>query len=306
MDIRQLRAFLKVCEYGSITQGAQYVFVSPQALSRTIVSLEQEVHMALFIRTPQGLILTDAGKLLRELAGPVVEAMDDVSRQMERLYQKNNQKMSIGITSGLEFFLRVKDLEGFKPRETDCSVRIQEYSKEECENMVSKGLMTAALVYGQPNVSGIRTALSFQRRRVCIIHKEHPLARKQTVGIGDLKGCRIVGSLDRGAQEQLFALCREQGIEPDFYPVEDAATMFSMCDEQGYVGIALDFSLIRSMVRAPNLIALPMDPQEFDYSVCLITGATENRRNAQAIVEFIREIIQQRNGQTPAYPFDFA
>ena len=126
MDVRQLRAFLKVCEYGSITQGAQYVFVSPQALSRTIVSLEQEVNMSLFIRTPQGLILTDAGKLLRELAGPVVEAMDDVSRQMERLYQENNQKMSVGITSGLEFFLREKDLENFKPREADCSVRIQE------------------------------------------------------------------------------------------------------------------------------------------------------------------------------------
>ena len=203
-------------------------------------------------------------------------------------------------------FLREKDLENFKPREADCSVRIQEYTREECESMVSKGLMTAALIYGPPTVSGLRTALSFQRQRICVIPKGHPLAQKQVIRIEDLKGCRIVGSLNRGAQEQLLSLCRERGFVPDFYPVEDASTMYSMCDEQGFVGLALDFSLLRSMVRAPGLIALPMDPAEFSYTVSLVAGAVENRKNAQAILEFIREIVLQRNTQTPVYPFEFA
>ena len=62
MDFRQLYYFLSVCEHNCIAQAAQSLFISPQALSKAISQLEKEFQMSLFSRTPQGLILTEAGE----------------------------------------------------------------------------------------------------------------------------------------------------------------------------------------------------------------------------------------------------
>ena len=52
MELRQLRYFLEVCQYGSILQASRHIFLSQQALSRAIASLEQELGLTLFLRTP--------------------------------------------------------------------------------------------------------------------------------------------------------------------------------------------------------------------------------------------------------------
>ena len=52
MDSRKLTYFLKICETGSIARAADALFISQQALSKALDSLEQELGVPLFIRSP--------------------------------------------------------------------------------------------------------------------------------------------------------------------------------------------------------------------------------------------------------------
>ena len=66
MEYKQLQVFLKVCETKSITKAAERLFISQQAVSRIIANLESELNARLFIRTPQGVELTDWGGELEQ------------------------------------------------------------------------------------------------------------------------------------------------------------------------------------------------------------------------------------------------
>lgn len=61
MRIEYLRYFLAVAECGSISQAAEKLYITQQGLSRIIGALEKEFGVALFLRSNNGIRLTDAG-----------------------------------------------------------------------------------------------------------------------------------------------------------------------------------------------------------------------------------------------------
>ena len=61
---RLLDAFAACARSGSFTQAAQQLFISPTALIKQINQLEDGLGVKLFLRTPKGLVLTEAGSRL--------------------------------------------------------------------------------------------------------------------------------------------------------------------------------------------------------------------------------------------------
>ncbi|WP_299775075.1 LysR family transcriptional regulator [uncultured Tateyamaria sp.] len=63
MEFRQLRYFIAVAEEGNIGRAAERLHVSQPPISRQIQALEHELNAKLFVRTPKGVDLTDAGQI---------------------------------------------------------------------------------------------------------------------------------------------------------------------------------------------------------------------------------------------------
>lgn len=76
MEIRVLKYFLKLCETESITAAAQALNITQPALSRQLVSLEEEVGEKLFVRGKKGITLTDAGYYLYKHATEIINLAD--------------------------------------------------------------------------------------------------------------------------------------------------------------------------------------------------------------------------------------
>lgn len=72
MELLQLRRFVAVAEQRNISKAARELSVSQPALSRSVHSLEEEVGVALFERTSQGLELTKAGSVLLRQAREIL------------------------------------------------------------------------------------------------------------------------------------------------------------------------------------------------------------------------------------------
>lgn len=76
MDLRQIRAFLAVAETGSVTRAAEMLHVVQPAVSRQLKLLEDELGVPLFERGRQGMLLTDAGRILADRASRAVRELD--------------------------------------------------------------------------------------------------------------------------------------------------------------------------------------------------------------------------------------
>jgi DNA-binding transcriptional LysR family regulator len=68
VDVKQLKALVTVAEVGSVTRAAQLLHLVQPAVTRQIRTLEQELGVALFERTRQGMRPTDAGAIMVDRA----------------------------------------------------------------------------------------------------------------------------------------------------------------------------------------------------------------------------------------------
>jgi DNA-binding transcriptional LysR family regulator len=68
VNTKQLEHFLTVCRTGNISSASEELFLTRQALSKSIRALEQELNVRLLTRTSSGVDLTEAGSIIRDCA----------------------------------------------------------------------------------------------------------------------------------------------------------------------------------------------------------------------------------------------
>lgn len=68
MNVEQFKYLLEVARIGSINQASERLHTSQQNVSRVLRQLEKELDTTLFIRTHQGIALTETGYLAVEAA----------------------------------------------------------------------------------------------------------------------------------------------------------------------------------------------------------------------------------------------
>ena len=85
MELRQLRAFVRVVELGSISRAALDLNLVQSALSQQMTKLESELSTRLLQRSPQGVTPTEAGvaffreaQLTAGLAHPNIPPIFDI------------------------------------------------------------------------------------------------------------------------------------------------------------------------------------------------------------------------------------
>lgn len=67
-----LDTFLAVADCGSFTKAAEQLFISPTAIMKQMNSLEKQLELQLIERTPAGITLTEAGKIIYKEAKYII------------------------------------------------------------------------------------------------------------------------------------------------------------------------------------------------------------------------------------------
>ena len=78
MDLRELRSFCAVAQYGSITKAADQLMLRQPAVTLHIQELERETGVTLLDRSKRPVQLTPAGAHLAELAKPLLRQIDSL------------------------------------------------------------------------------------------------------------------------------------------------------------------------------------------------------------------------------------
>ena len=63
MNLIQLKYFHAVCQFQTVSEAAEYLYISQPSLSNAIKELENEFGVALFRRHHRGMTLTEEGRV---------------------------------------------------------------------------------------------------------------------------------------------------------------------------------------------------------------------------------------------------
>lgn len=91
-NLRRLRAYVAVSEFGSLGKAAERLNVTQSSLTRVIQALERQVGFALFKRTARGMISNSYGAILAERARHALGHLDSAEAEVTAARQNRNQR----------------------------------------------------------------------------------------------------------------------------------------------------------------------------------------------------------------------
>ncbi|MBP2644803.1 MAG: hypothetical protein H6Q75_243 [Firmicutes bacterium] len=194
MDIQQLRNFISVAEHLNFSAAAKELHISQPALSKQITDLESQTGLRLFIRNTRSVELTVAGAALLEKAVSIV-ARSEAAINKARLAAKGTVgHLHIGYIGFFNTFLPdfIKDFRSLFP---NCDISFSQLDWGALNQAVIDDQIDIALTpsYGLETLTGISYVLNSQPYPLCaIVPQEHPLAKKSSLHIADLKDQSLV------------------------------------------------------------------------------------------------------------------
>lgn len=105
MTKQQLEYFVESVKYGSMSIAAEYLHVTPQAISKAIKSLEQELSCKLFERDNLGVSLTQLGEEFYSIANNILKQVNDFQFKINanKEYNQNTNKRCLKILCSNNF-----------------------------------------------------------------------------------------------------------------------------------------------------------------------------------------------------------
>lgn len=213
LDAYNLQLFTAVAREGSIARAAACEHIAPSALSRRLADLEAALGGALLVRSPRGIALTDAGRLvlaraeridheLQQLAGDVQALGDEVAGTV-RLWA--NPSAVIGALPE-----RLQALHGCYPR---VSVRLQEGNTADVLRACLDDRADVGVAVQTDAPPGIETWAFSDDPLMVVLPAGHPLARQRTLSFAQvldhpLVGVQVGGSLHQTLSQRAAALHR--------------------------------------------------------------------------------------------------
>src|SRR5687768_12411406 len=97
LDIRKLRYFVAVIEFGSFTKAALALHVAQPALSRQIQQLEEELGLSLLLREGRRVRPTDAGEALMLHARAIERDFERLREDMRARQGEPSGRVVFGI-----------------------------------------------------------------------------------------------------------------------------------------------------------------------------------------------------------------
>lgn len=99
MKINQLKNFVAIVDYGSISKAAERLYVSQPALSRSIQSLEEEMGKELLVRSNHGVSLTPTGRLLYYYSQSILNELSTLEKLKGLDEKAIYSKLSVSINN---------------------------------------------------------------------------------------------------------------------------------------------------------------------------------------------------------------
>lgn len=280
MNIRQLICFSRVYECGSFLKASQSLYVSQQALSRTLAVLEHELNGSLFNRSYQGVSPTPLGTELYRSCQAVLSEMSQLEQHMDEFIRMNYRLLKIGIAAGSRYFNAKSVWNDFLCDHPDTDILAEEHTYRKSMELFEKNEIDVLIFSDFKAPDSCMQYPLKTLERVLLLPKTHPLYQKGTADLSDLDGQSLVLSINDFAYEKLLSLCTACGCRPaEILRVSDTLYMYETCNLDHCIGITISryFSDI-FLSQFSELDIIPFCKSAFPYEISLIARKDHPRR----------------------------
>lgn len=186
MELRQLRAFVKIAETCNFSLAAKELYTTQSALSQSLKKLEDELGMTLLHRDNHNVGLTEAGDALLPFARRTIEYSDNCVNKMHDLMNMKCGTLNIGVTHSFRI-LTSDTLNVFVKRYPNIKLNIFYKTNDELQSMLLSKDVDVVLAF-KPDVihEQIESHNLFEDKLCAVVAKDHVLATKKEITLEEI------------------------------------------------------------------------------------------------------------------------
>lgn len=284
MNPKQLHCFITAAQEGSFSKAAKKLYLSQQALSKTIDKLEEELDVPLFIRGVAGLQLTRYGEALRQSAFPYLQMHDNIIADLQAMKNESPQTLSLGYPTGLLINFPDDFLTRFITAHPEVDFQIYSAPDDSYNRSLQSSeidIYFCTMLYNAPMV---QVQYHYRHPVFTVLSQDHPLAAKPVLSLADFRGQKLIGlNTENALNARMEQVCQKQGLKATmvFSPAE-MGLIFKLIESTRCVS----FFGSDSIPLPPSIVKRPIDDLDLDYEFLIITH--KNAPVTPIMEEFIR------------------
>ena len=254
MNLVQLKYFHAVCQFQTVSEAAEYLYISQPSLSNAIKDLENEFGVTLFRRHHRGMTLTEEGEILYRESKDLIERCEHLGNLMKDLGTKR-KKLRLGIPPMIGSLILPKIYRDFALNNQDIVIKMVEYGRQELVKKLEEGLLDMVILPHTKPLDSRFSAMEIAKLEIaCCTAKENQEFEGNRVSPKDLNGKPIVLFENSFFQtEEIKKWFAKDNVEPNvILQTEQLSTMLSMISNQ----IALGFMFRKTIEKEDRLIPL--------------------------------------------------
>ena len=286
VSLKRFRCFVALAEEGHFGRAAERVFLSQPALSKQIAQLEADLDAELFERTPQGVSLTEAGRVLLPEARLVLEQIGRALRSVQELSDLKASRLRLGAVGPAAHNFLPKIVQVMRATHPDLVISLREVTTAEQLELLKRDQIDLAILCADDTDEVAFTPM-FKDPVVVGLQGANPLARYANIPIERLSEQTLASPrrVEPG-HARLLSFLEERGVHPEVIDIDSVATTFGLISVGEAVGL---FPAFAQDKPPPDVTFRPTEPALPD----LETGVAWRRNSPPAILEPFLEAAKQ-------------
>ena len=241
----RLEVFLKVAELRSITRAARVLHLSQPSVTKHIKLLEEELRVSLFVRTPVGMELTDAGVIFWGHVQQIAKSHELMAQRLLAPTKILTGRLRIGSSRTILAYFLPRLISAFKKAHPAVTCELFEGNSDTVIGVLLDQRVDLGVIEGPCRRPEIQVRPFHHDQIIWIAAPDHLLALKRATSREILKApmiCREIGAGDRIIME---ASLRQKGFGRKRLPIVQEA--FSAEIIKGFVRAGLGIAYISAM-----------------------------------------------------------
>lgn len=218
MELKQLEYFRKIADTGSINEAARHLHMSQPPLSYQLRQLESELQVKLFERTSQGVVLTEAGKLLYERSGSLLNYAHSAAQEVSQTGKKRTLRIGVTPTTAevmMPYFIE------FARACPDVNFEIRDGITFDLYNDLLEGIIDVSVVRTPLRLDDVESRILRTEPMVAVSSLQLRAEGEEKVGLADLEQTPLV--LYRRYEKLILDAFRSRNLDPDVFCICDDA-----------------------------------------------------------------------------------
>lgn len=194
MHIKQIECFVHLAETLNFSRTADFLFITQPTVTHQINTLEDELGLKLFVRTKRKVELTPAGISFYNDMKEVLTKINIAVAKAKQFAHTFESNISIGYEGNVEVKYLPDILRAFKDKFSHAHIYLKIADHKEKRNLFTNNNfdLIFAVKESIDDLPDAVYAELFTGRFVCVLPKDHPLARQSLIKIDDLKDYSLI------------------------------------------------------------------------------------------------------------------